>query len=380
MKYDIFISYSRKDAEFANKVCDVLDRYKRYYDFEYFFDNSDITSSNEYIKKIAKSIDSSRAILFIASGNAYASEFCVKELLFADKRGVHIHQYRIDNAEVPLDLDMLLGTHQYREMRNTSIENEVREVLSDVLGCKVLPLSELNTPKQESNNDNAAYTLAGQSAKPSSKRARKPLWIALATLLLLVGLSITAYKCYDNGLFESGCYKIGDIYDQDGKRGIVIALSDDGNHGKIVSIETIQSDWVTPEQFKKGVVVGAVSLADGKANTDMVMAREDSDCYPAHTWCRSLGEDWYLPAIEEVAAFILDPNVRSAVNATLCELGAETIREIGWAGWYWSSTEYSTDPGHYAMLVRTQDGIVNFGYKYLVRVQGNPYVRAVATF
>lgn len=144
MKYDIFISYSRKDIEFARKVCAVLDSYKQYYDFEYFFDQSEITSRDEYLKRISSAILESRVVLFLASKNSYDSEFCAKELLFADKKGRHIHQYLLDEAEMPSDIEMLLGTHQYRELKNTPIESVVKEVLSNSLSCEILTLDELN--------------------------------------------------------------------------------------------------------------------------------------------------------------------------------------------------------------------------------------------
>ena len=47
MKYDVFISYSREDIEIAKSVCAVLDDYKKYYDFEYFFDTSEIKGYDE---------------------------------------------------------------------------------------------------------------------------------------------------------------------------------------------------------------------------------------------------------------------------------------------------------------------------------------------
>ena len=144
MKYDIFISYSRRDIEFARKVCAVLDSYKQYYDFEYFFDQSEITSRDEYLKRISSAILESRVVLFLASKNSYDSEFCAKELLFADKKGRHIHQYLLDEAEMPSDIEMLLGTHQYRELKNTPIESVVKEVLSNSLSCEILTLDQLN--------------------------------------------------------------------------------------------------------------------------------------------------------------------------------------------------------------------------------------------
>ena len=46
-RYDVFISYSRKDKAFAQSVCQVFDAYKKYYKFEYFFDTSEIVIKNE---------------------------------------------------------------------------------------------------------------------------------------------------------------------------------------------------------------------------------------------------------------------------------------------------------------------------------------------
>ena len=143
MKYDVFISYSRKDINTAKQICSVLENYARYYKFKYFFDQGAIICHDEYLKRISSAISESKAMLFIASKNSYESEFCAKELLFADKRGVRIHQYRIDDAEIPLDIDMLLGTHQYREAKSTSIENFVREVLANSLRCTIESLSSL---------------------------------------------------------------------------------------------------------------------------------------------------------------------------------------------------------------------------------------------
>ena len=150
-KYDVFISYSRKDIEIAKSVCAVLDGYKKHYTFKYFFDTSEIKGRDEYLKRIARAIYESKTVLFLAGQNSYASEFCAKELLFADKRGVHIHQYRIDDAEMPLDLDMLLGNHQYREMKSTPIDSFVREVLTDALGYEILPLEELEERRRLEN-------------------------------------------------------------------------------------------------------------------------------------------------------------------------------------------------------------------------------------
>ena len=267
MKYDVFISYSRKDIEFAREVCAVLDSYKQYYTFEYFFDQSDITSANEYLDRISSAIYDSKAVLFIASKNAYASKFCAKELLFADDEGKNIHQYRIDEASMPHKIKMLLGMHQYRELKSTPIENEVREVLKDVLGCNILSLEELKAKETQHKSDD-------HDVQPNRNRdwlKRPAVWLSTVAILvvaLLEGLVLSSdsKEIYEVVVEESEVnnmeeeskddlleaeelvveetkYSVGDFYDDSTRQGVVFDVSEDGLHGKIVSLE--ETEWCT---------------------------------------------------------------------------------------------------------------------------------------
>lgn len=134
-------------------------------------------------------------------------------------------------------------------------------------------------------------------------------------------------------------YKVGDYYDDGTKQGVVFYVDSSGKHGKIVSLDQGAEQWCTKEQYMKKIVVGASSESDGKANTDKVMLRSDGAEYPAFVWCRAKGQDWYLPAFDELELLLLDRSVHDAVNRTLDEHGGQKLYELGEWHMYWSSSE-----------------------------------------
>lgn len=163
-------------------------------------------------------------------------------------------------------------------------------------------------------------------------------------------------------------YKVGDYYNENGKQGVVFEVWDNGRHGKIVSLDKTVLQWCTHEQSDKGIALGLTNKSDGKANTDKVMQRGDSDQYLAFVWCRNKGADWYLPAVDELIA--INSN-NSAINSTLAEYNAELIK-----GYYWSSTEYEDDPKFCVWIVVMSSGVFTpIGSKYYPN-----YVRAVSAF
>lgn len=368
MKYDIFISYSRKDIEFVRKVCAVLDSYKQYYDFEYFFDQSEITSANEYLDRISSAIYDSKAVLFIASKDAYASKFCAKELLFADNKNKSIHQYRIDKADVPQKLEMLLGTHQYRELSSTPIECEVREILKEVLGGNVLSLEELKAKeskhKSEGHDEQPTTQTEDESSNHHRNRdwlKRPAVWLSAVTVVVIAVLMTVLGKNSDDGQY----YSVGDFYDDGTKQGVVFEVSEDGMHGKIVSLDEERLPWCTIEQLYKRIQVGANSDIDGKTNTDVVMQRSDYAEYPVFKWCREQGEEWYLPSKEELLVLY---RVKGLVNKTLTQYSYIEICDSQ----CWSSTEWNKFDAWYVSM---NDGYPNFNFKNF-----NFYVRAVSAF
>ena len=67
MKYDVFISYSRKDTPIADQICAAFDRAG----ISYFIDRQGIGGGFEFPVVLAEAILESQVILFLASVNSY---------------------------------------------------------------------------------------------------------------------------------------------------------------------------------------------------------------------------------------------------------------------------------------------------------------------
>ena len=95
-------------------------------------------------------------------------------------------------------------------------------------------------------------------------------------------------------------YQIGDYYNANGKKGIVVDVWNGGRNGKIISLERSRRQWCTEKVANQRHRTAATSRTDGSLNTAFILSRPDKHEFPAFMWCESLGEGWYLPAIEEL--------------------------------------------------------------------------------
>lgn len=104
-------------------------------------------------------------------------------------------------------------------------------------------------------------------------------------------------------------YKVGDFFDEDGIRGVVIHTTDNGRHGLILSCRE-SSDKMPWGYVKKNERVevfetGARNRDDGWENMKIIADIVDNTNlswldFPAFNFCRNMGHGWYLPAINEI--------------------------------------------------------------------------------
>ena len=145
-------------------------------------------------------------------------------------------------------------------------------------------------------------------------------------------------------------YEIGELYNQNGIRGVICQLSDDRQHGLVVSLDEIYLHW---SEFRKPDLrlAGADNRTDGVANMEKVaqyIAANNLSWYdfPAFKWCRDKGEGWYLPAIDELLTIGHNYNggtrvqnnrqARNKFNDALKDAGGKRMDRLVY---YFSSTE-----------------------------------------
>ncbi|MCQ2296229.1 MAG: TIR domain-containing protein [Bacteroidales bacterium] len=79
MTHKVFISYSRKDQDTADYLCNIL----KENGIEYWIDKEGIYSSSNYKEFIVDAIDVSKAVIFISSENSNASSNVIREIGYA---------------------------------------------------------------------------------------------------------------------------------------------------------------------------------------------------------------------------------------------------------------------------------------------------------
>lgn len=124
-------------------------------------------------------------------------------------------------------------------------------------------------------------------------------------------------------------YKVGDYYNDGIKEGVVYHVTDDGLHGKIVSMtESKAYVWACESEADK--IVRANDKADGAKNMKVVQSLDGwKEKYPLFKWCADLGDGWYLPSAQELYKIKYNANLINPKLATPIDIKA----------FYWSSTE-----------------------------------------
>ena len=320
-KYDIFVSYSRKDMDVVEKLVGNIHTKTN---ARCWVDWNGIESGEQFVDVIINAIDRVDTVLFILSDNSMASEFARREIDYARNTGKKIVPVVVDGGKLRGWFLFFFGSVDYIDVQVPVQYEKLLRNLGEWYGGKptideTLPNVEVETnPKQSFHS------------KESSKT-----------------------------------YKIGDFYNENGKQGIVFDVTVDGKHGKIVSLDENELKWAVDGVCFRNT--DATSNDNGMSNLDKIKILPNwKTYYPAFAWCAAKGNGWYLPAKDELHLVFENKNV---LNRILKERG---YAEINADYSLWSSTE-NEESDFCAWRV-------GMGYTFNYPKDFNHGVRAVATF
>ena len=126
---DIFISYSRKDAEIVKAIYEWLERagYKCWLDVDGMF------SGVSYKKVIVDAIKRSKVLLFMSSENSNKSRNVVSEVSVAVEYGKKIIPVRLDMSSYSESIEYDIINHDYVIYDRSRMEESNREMLKKIV-------------------------------------------------------------------------------------------------------------------------------------------------------------------------------------------------------------------------------------------------------
>lgn len=401
-KYDLFISYRRDGGkEIARPLKSELERRG----FRVFLDFDEL-KDGVFDRRIMDAIDSSPIFLVILSPHALdrcadPSDWVRREIEYALQRGCHIVPVNPDlsfegfPAACPETLREGLGIHQFSEvMLGQLFMASIDKLVQDRILPRLRPAAE-RAPAAARKlkimaNADCRILIDGQERghAAAGRLCTIPLpageyWFeAVGTAGDTQADIARALKIGDCDRLEQlkfefkPVYRIGDLYEENGRRGIVFEVDSTGRHGKILSMRDAWKSWCIDEESEKRA--GADDDCDGMKNLQVVMRIPDwQKKYPAFAWCTRQGEGWYLPSRREWEVFA-NQKVYDMVCAALKQHGGDHLSENDD---YLSSSEFNEFGDKYnATMVyvfsfRYRDNAARPGLKFAKK-----WVRPISVF
>lgn len=135
-------------------------------------------------------------------------------------------------------------------------------------------------------------------------------------------------------------YKPGDLYDEDGVKGVVYhLLNEEGTSGYIMSMDEAFLQWSTENVWVN------CTTSRGDWNTED-MLKKGEDKYPAAKWCVEHGTGWYMPSAKELG-YMWDAvsNGTHVFDNEYVKLYNDKLTDPIAEDYYWSSNETAEDLG-----------------------------------
>lgn len=143
-KYDVFVSYSRKDAEIVDQICQLM----RQNQIVYYRDTLKMPGGEKFFNELANSILDSVVFLYIGSKNSYSSIYTPKEINFAISKNTNIIiPYLIDATPLPDNLFLAFSDLNVRNKKEHSFNVILEDIVNAVPRLKTIVKSKKKKDK-----------------------------------------------------------------------------------------------------------------------------------------------------------------------------------------------------------------------------------------
>ena len=177
MKYDVFISYSRKDYVDAEgkvipgNVVSLVKKTLKKNNISFWFDEDGIYSGQNFVEKIVTNIECSAIVLFLSSANSNDSKWTSKEIACADEAGKHIIPLRIDDSPYNKQIRFRIADLDYIDY-SVNPKKALQELIRSINAY----LEEHQTQLQEQQTQQHPQTTADKPIVISASDSQSP-WI-----------------------------------------------------------------------------------------------------------------------------------------------------------------------------------------------------------
>lgn len=200
-KYDVFISYSRKDFDEVNAFVEMLKQ--RIPTLDIWFDLDGIESGDEFCDKIISAIKRSKYVLFALSKNSDQSEWTRKELGFAKGKGIKIVPVLLIGAHLQ-EMDWFLFEFSGVDCIDIVDQKQIDKLIKNLAKWTNKELILLPLEKQHEKTIQPAERRIQESVTRATDpedrirqtKSKRWLWI-LAVTLLIGGLGILGWNRYE---------------------------------------------------------------------------------------------------------------------------------------------------------------------------------------
>ena len=140
----VFISYSRQDSDFADKLTKSLEEKG----VPVWVDRSEIKGGSDWRKDISDAIHDCSAFLLILSSRSTVSSNVDDELSLATEKGRRVFPILYETCELPAGIDLVLSRKQKIIFAGVPFENGLQQVL-DALGHKIENVQPTSPPQDQ---------------------------------------------------------------------------------------------------------------------------------------------------------------------------------------------------------------------------------------